>query len=493
MKSNYLSFNPGYRLRQDGNRVVLFGEENSFYKTQEWFSFIHPYQAQLLSFFRGNDSIEIEIAKCAAFFKRSVDDIYSIIQPFVENINWFTYKLKDGSSYCFPKNVLIHTDKQADYIRSNNEFKFFGKPDCETNRLQFPININLELIMSCYTNCEYCYADRRSFNGLPHLSTKRILSLIDEARMENCFKFDINGGEVLLHKDIYTILYHLVSNGFSPLVSTKIPLERNSIIMLKEAGIKDFQISLDSYDDFVLMELLHVPKGYLQKIEKTLYEASILDVGVKINTVLTNKNCCPDDIEKLLNFLTRFSCVRGVRLNPVGMSLYKDYNTFINLFPSEADIRLIEERIGEWQISYGINIELSSFDCKNEFTVPYRKQNFHKRTICTGNLWNAVILPNGDVTICEELYMIPEFNLGNVWNATLKEVWNGEKALNLYYDPLRVKREGQCSSCDEYKLCRTGAGVCWKTILMAYGKKNWHYPDPRCPKAPPAHYRFYYE
>lgn len=29
--------------------------------------------------------------------------------------------------------------------------------------------------------------------------------------------------------------------------------------------------------------------------------------------------------------------------------------------------------------------------------------------------------------------------------------------------------------------------------LMAYGKKNWHYPDPRCPKAPTPYYRFFYE
>lgn len=493
MKSSYLAFNPGYRLRQDGNRVVLFGEESRINKTQEWFSFIHPYQAQLLSFFKGSELFEIEIAKCAAFFKKNVEDILSIIQPFIENNFWFNYRTKDGSSYSFPKNVLIYVEKQVASGKINNEFKFLGKPDCETNRLQFPININLELIMACYTNCEYCYADRSSFNGVTHLSTKRILSLIDEAKKEDCFKFDINGGEVLFHKDIYAILQHLVSNGFSPLVSTKIPLKRDSLKMMKASGIKEFQISLDAADDLILMDLLHTPMGYLKKIEKTLQDASDLEIGVKINTVLTTKNCNPITIENLIQVLIRYTCIKGIRLNPVGVSLYKDYNSFIKLFPSEADIKIIENCIPNWQLKFGINIELSSFDCKNEFTVQYRQQNFHKRTICTGNLWNAVILPNGDVTVCEELYMIPEFILGNVCDASLKEVWNGEKALELYYDPLKKKREGQCSFCDEYKICRTGAGVCWKTILMAYGKDNWHFPDPRCPKAPPPYYRFFYE
>lgn len=32
--------------------------------------------------------------------------------------------------------------------------------------------------------------------------------------------------------------------------------------------------------------------------------------------------------------------------------------------------------------------------------------------------------------------------------------------------------------------CRSRVGVCWKTVLMAYGESNWDFPDPRCPKAP---------
>lgn len=426
-------------------------------------------------------------------FQKNVDDILSIIKPFIENNSWFVYKTKDGSSYSFPKNVLIYAENPIALHRTNNKFKFLGKPDCETNRLQFPININLELVMACYTNCQYCYADRSSFNGVPHLSTERILSLIEEAKKEDCFKFDINGGEVLFHKDIYTILQNLVSNGFSPLVSTKIPLDRKSLEMMKESGINEFQISLDAADDLILMDLLNTPMGYLKRIEKTLHEASDLQIGIKINTVLTTKNCNPNTIKGLIQFLSRFTCITGIRLNPVGVSLYKDYNSFIKLFPTEADIKIIENCIPDWKLNFGINIELSSYDCKNEFTVQYRQQHFHKRAICTGNLWNAVILPNGDVTICEELYMIPEFILGNICNTSLKEVWNGEKALNLFYDPLKEKREGQCSVCDEYNRCRTGAGVCWKTILMAYGKDNWHFPDPRCPKAPQPFYRFFYE
>ena len=41
--------------------------------------------------------------------------------------------------------------------------------------------------------------------------------------------------------------------------------------------------------------------------------------------------------------------------------------------------------------------------------------------------------------------------------------------------------------------CREGKGVCWKTILMAYGVNNWTFPDPMCPKAPEPHRKYWLE
>lgn len=62
----------------------------------------------------------------------------------------------------------------------------------------------------------------------------------------------------------------------------------------------------------------------------------------------------------------------------------------------------------------------------------------------------------------------------------------------LYEDPLNNIKSGDCKGCKSYQECRTGAGVCWKTIIMAYGEDNWYYPDPRCPNAPKPINRFCY-
>lgn len=52
------------------------------------------------------------------------------------------------------------------------------------------------------------------------------------------------------------------------------------------------------------------------------------------------------------------------------------------------------------------------------------------------------------------------------------------------YAPCGEKSTSTCIDCNVYSTCRSRVGVCWKSVLMAYGEANWDYPDPRCPKAP---------
>lgn len=77
-------------------------------------------------------------------------------------------------------------------------------------------------------------------------------------------------------------------------------------------------------------------------------------------------------------------------------------------------------------------------------------------------------------------------------NKYLEYIWNSEKALNLYNFSIRKSRS-VCHSCIDAVTCRTKKGVCWKTVMMAYGKDNWDFPDPRCPKAPYPYYKFFSE
>lgn len=81
--------------------------------------------------------------------------------------------------------------------------------------------------------------------------------------------------------------------------------------------------------------------------------------------------------------------------------------------------------------------------------------------------------------------------LGDVKTNTLEEIWNSEKAINLWnISQDEFPEDSACKACQGFEGCRRGLGVCWKIILAAYGQNNPYYPDPRCPKAPEIKYHF---
>jgi radical SAM protein with 4Fe4S-binding SPASM domain len=113
-----------------------------------------------------------------------------------------------------------------------------------------------------------------------------------------------------------------------------------------------------------------------------------------------------------------------------------------------------------------------------------KAKRFSERSICSGNKSFLFILPDGNVTICEELYWHKQFFLGNIIKQGIKEIWDSERALAQHYFPQSlIPSDSACSSCESYEECRWGKGVCYRNIMKGYGEDKWYYPDNNCPKA----------
>lgn len=61
--------------------------------------------------------------------------------------------------------------------------------------------------------------------------------------------------------------------GFTPLLSTKIPLKEDDIYFLKESGIKFLQFSLDSIFPSTLQTMVRVKEDYIDNV-KQMFEYS---------------------------------------------------------------------------------------------------------------------------------------------------------------------------------------------------------------------------
>lgn len=488
-----LIFNPEYHLRQDGNRVILYSNEEVSDNSEVWFSFINPLQAMMLSFFDGRSSYTDEVENCSKFFNLKFEKMNEIVARFMDRAQWFT--IKSGSDWInFPRNVLLGVNvngmNRTDYPTAN-DFRYDGKPDFQTVRLKYPIDLNLELTMKCYANCVYCYANR-SLKDKTLMTLQEVKNIIRQAKANGVAKIDINGGDVLLHPHIKEILYELVSNGYSPLVSTKTILKKEMIDYIISLKRVRLQISLDSANPATLHSMIGVPNNYINQMADILSYLTNRGFHTQINVVLTKFNASTGEIGRLLDYVSQFDAVKSVRFNPCGFSLYKE--DFKELIVSASEMERIRAHVYKIGKNYpNLKIDFSSFDNKNDYEPCVRKYKFGDRALCTGGTRAAVILPNGDMTICEELYDHPSFILGNVRSHTIEDVWNSPKALALYNTPISSESSSGCKTCNSQSECRRGIGVCWKLVLMAYGFKHWDYPDPRCPHAPELLNDFCYE
>lgn len=118
--------------------------------------------------------------------------------------------------------------------------------------------------------------------------------------------------------------------------------------------------------------------------------------------------------------------------------------------------------------SYTIQSTVSEFVCRNQ--------------ICLANTTSLSILANGLCSICEMLYDHPEYILGSVRKASISEIWNSEKALNLYSPQQEnIESDSPCKTCEVFSKCKTtfGKRICYLDITKVGG--NQEDPDPRCP------------
>jgi radical SAM protein with 4Fe4S-binding SPASM domain len=319
--------------------------------------------------------------------------------------------------------------------------------------------------------------------------------LIKEASDIGVQSFDINGGEVMLHKDWDIIASELFKYGFLPQISTKVPLTEQQIKRLKEIGIKRIQVSIDAWDASILCKVLGVKETYFDKLKETLQLLEKYDIKVVVKSVITKFNQELKGIETLLSNLVKFSNIVSVSLAPGENSLYKHGEKgFVNYRTPLEEWRKISDFVSQFATNHTISIYPQNCITNDLIfsSVEDKMEVFGKRSLCSGNTTSLYILPDGQVTICEELYWSPKFILGDVTKQSLMEIWNSEEAIKLHnLSQSDFRATSACKYCPDFSNCRSKLGVCWKFIYMAYGTDHWDLPDPRCPLAPPPINEFY--
>ncbi len=485
-QKNIFVLNPDYLLKPDKNRVLI-SNRTSDPRVTNFTGFVHPIYAILLALFDGEKDLDEVISTAAAILKKKPDIVTNTISPLLENDDELYFDF-DERRFSLPSRLLVKKKNGYPFKKLNPKSFFIPKKDLDfdTWRLNTPIDALLMINTRCSTDCVYCYADRQKFMDC-EIPLERLKELIREASALHMRYINISGGELFLYKHWEELLSELLAYELTPYISTKCPLDEQTIDKLKDIGLKQIQVSIDSVVPEELIKLLKVKPDYPRKLMTTLKTLDEKGFDIFTNTQVTSINS--NNIPQLLDYLVTLKNIKRINMGAAAFSLYRGESKFKEYKADLEQLEQIKQRVEDLKSQYSgsIDFNFSGYYTKHDLVekAPGEKEkNFSERARCSGNFYSFTILPDGKVTVCEELYWHPKFIIGDLTQQSIEEVWNSPRALELYnISKDMIRAESACKTCEDFDPCHKNKGVCWKEVLYAYGEDNWDYPDPKCPYA----------
>ena len=489
MDNKIYILNPDYHFKNDVDRVILHSKRQVEHDgSADWLSFVHPMQAMLLGTFTTGEPLGKHCEELAAHFCTSPEKIRQMVDPYLGNQEPVYTKVGD-TKVSFPKNVLIPIDSLGDKTPSYD----FTAEDLRCEHVDLtpdrahraPHSLLFMLTNKCVTNCAYCYADRHTkYNPL---STGQTLHLIDEAHRLKMSYIDIIGGEVFCLKDWDIILKRLVDYDLTPsYISTKVPVTEEIVQRLRDTGYRGVvQLSLDSLDEATLKKIIHCGNGYIERIKKGAELLEKHGFPIEVDSILTKYNCEREQLLELYRYIKEIPNLRYWEVRVPEMSLYNGAS-FASV---KASRRQLEEATRFVKEEIIPKAKATIYVSDEALTEPFQQGDgkaLNFRGGSCGILKNRMfVLPDGEATLCEQLYWHPDFIIGDLTQQTFEEVWNSDKAKRIFKAEHTLRRkESPCTACKIYDFCKEQRRKCVVKVMKAYGTENWDFPDPRCQYAP---------
>lgn len=476
--------NPDYSFKNDMDRVVMYSKKSvQAYSTSDWVGYIHPLQADILNSFSDYIDFSSQCTKLAQKYAISCQQAKDMIEQFICN-ETPVYTEFSGNKIVFPKNVLIPASyvNNKHIVRRKCYLNVDAQIDLTPDRMHSaPQSMLLMLTNKCVTKCKYCYADKET--QCTEMSTEKILDIIEQAGKLQMSYVDVIGGEVFCRKDWNVILKALVDNDLMPnFISTKCPLSEKTVRKLYDTGYSNVvQVSLDSLSESVLEDIIGCKNSYVEKIKEAIGYLEKYGFQVQINTILTKKTAVQVELDKLYEYIKNIKNLAYWEIRIPEKSIYSPI-TFDEVKASRRQLENICAYVKNTLMSKASFKIICSDEVLNEHIKDGKTTDECFFGGTCGLLQSAFfVLPDGKVSVCEQMYWHPQYIIGDLNKQTIEEVWQSSKAKELFcMNRKKFREESACHSCKIFDMCNKKHRRCAVKIIRAYGKQNWDYPDPRC-------------
>ncbi|MBA5639304.1 pyrroloquinoline quinone biosynthesis protein PqqE [Duganella sp. LX20W] len=332
-----------------------------------------------------------------------------------------------------------------------------------------PLWLALELTYRCPLKCSWCsnpldfddYAERE-------LSTEEWCRVMREARALGALQIGFTGGEPLQRRDLEQLVAYAEQIGlYTNLITSGVGLTDERLLGLKQAGLRQIQLSMQSTDAAMTDELVGA-KAHQLKLDAA---RRIKEHGLPM---VLNMPVGRQNIGQV-GAMIEYAAELGAEYLELANLQYYNW-ALINrdeLMPTLAALREAETVVQQWREKLGKRMAIY-------YVIP---DYYEGRPKACMNGWGAIhltIAPDGVAMPCQESRSVPGLDFVSVREQPLDWIWN-ESPLFRKYRGLDWLPE-PCRSCDERE--KDFGGCRCQAFLLTGDAAN---TDPACDRSPHHH------
>ncbi|MDQ0324945.1 radical SAM protein with 4Fe4S-binding SPASM domain [Rhodopseudomonas julia] len=330
-----------------------------------------------------------------------------------------------------------------------------------------PAGINITLTFKCNFDCTYCYQDLRQ-KGDPRWDLTKCLKVVDEAADWGVVFLGLTGGEPTLFKGWLEVIEHGLRLGMIPTITsngTVIGSDPRIAQRLAKAGMEEITISFDA-PTAELHDAVTRSRGQFQRVLNAIHYLTDAGIKVIVKSVLTPKT--QDGVETMIDLLVTLGVAEiGISYMETG-AIHSGANSETNV--TDEELARVRQKVAKKRDDYAA---LCRVHPPKDTSRKWSEDDWYP---CGGINMGMSIFPTGDVSVCDKMHGVKDFTYGNVFEAGLKAIWNGDAFAALRERTVAPALiDPECAHCSKLYACRTS---CFVDSFNATG--SYYAKDPHC-------------
>jgi pyrroloquinoline quinone biosynthesis protein E len=307
-------------------------------------------------------------------------------------------------------------------------------PPAPAGQAPRPYTLVAELTYRCPLRCAYCSNPVRLAEMGSELDAATWARVFHEAEALGIMQVTLSGGEPLLRSDLEAIVRAArASDLYTTLITSGIPVERDGLARLRDAGLEGVQLSIQDVDGAAAARIA----GVDALARKRTVAGWIRDLRLPliVNVVLHRGN-----LPRLAELITMAVELGASRLELAHVQyLGWALENRAHLLPSATMIAWARAQIGEARVRLAGRLEIAA-------VIP---DYFSERPRACMEGWGRryiVVAPDGRALPCHAAHTLPGLTFDNVRARALADIWQTSAAFTRFRGEEWLPKP--CRTCD---------------------------------------------